>query len=154
MPQRSVFSEGEFQGSLLDCLDVLGRCQCQLLYPYDEHETTTNEDIGYHRPADSRILIPDLVCTTSLWSQQSAAMLPQNLGVYKTLTVPRRLRRWLSTPADRPLAGIKIIDFTRVLAGPFATMMLVSSQTRILSFALADHRRLIWEVRRSMLEMY
>jgi hypothetical protein len=38
-------------------------------------------------------------------------------------------RRCLSTsPVDiRPLDGVKIVDLTRVLAGPMATMMLVST---------------------------
>jgi crotonobetainyl-CoA:carnitine CoA-transferase CaiB-like acyl-CoA transferase len=30
----------------------------------------------------------------------------------------------VSTPADLPLAGIKIIDFTQVMMGPVATQML------------------------------
>lgn len=42
------------------------------------------------------------------------------------------LRRWSSTLAgvrrDGPLKGVKIVDLTRVLAGPLATMMLVSWQ--------------------------
>ncbi|EJT50512.1 acyl CoA transferase [Trichosporon asahii var. asahii CBS 2479] len=34
-----------------------------------------------------------------------------------------------TTQADRPLAGIKVVDLTRVLAGPTATMFLIESPT-------------------------
>jgi hypothetical protein len=61
----------------------------------------------------------------------------------------RAAARALSTAVptdDRPLAGIKVVDLTRVLAGPLATMMLVSRGGLEPLGTGADPCSLIWEV--------
>ena len=67
--------------------------------------------------------LPSLPLNVTMLTRTTRQLASTCVKLHHAATFPR----WSSTLTDeRALAGIKVVDLTRVLAGPLATMMLVS----------------------------